>query len=79
MQFKNIVAFVSLAVMASALPAENIVARTNPSCSTGSQTVQCCDTVTEQLVNGIPVNVGVNCVNVNGEWLQYIQLLSNCG
>lgn len=70
MQFKNIIAFVSLAVMASALPADNIMARTTPGqeeqnkCSQG-QTAKCCNSVTEQLVNLIPVNVGLGCTDLD--------------
>ncbi|KAL8949277.1 MAG: hypothetical protein Q9222_004600 [Ikaeria aurantiellina] len=70
MQFKNIVAFVSLAVMATALPAENLVERTTPGqtlqnkCSQG-QTAKCCNSVTKQLLSLIPVNVGLNCVDVD--------------
>lgn len=72
MQFKTIVAFVSLAVMASAIPAENIVARTTPGqeeqnkCSQG-QKAQCCDSVTKTLVGGVLVNLGLNCVDLDCE------------
>lgn len=70
MQFKNIVAFVSLAVMASALPTENLVERTEPTpgqtlqnqCSQG-QTVKCCNSVTQGLVNVLPI--GLNCVDID--------------
>ncbi|KAI4108215.1 MAG: hypothetical protein LQ345_007111 [Seirophora villosa] len=70
MQFKNIVAFVSLAVMASALPTENLVERTEPTpgqtlqnqCSQG-QTVKCCNSVTKGLLNVLPI--GLNCLDVD--------------
>ncbi|KAL9009075.1 MAG: hypothetical protein Q9173_005865 [Seirophora scorigena] len=72
MQFKNIVTFVSLAVMATALPTENLVERTEPTpgqtlqnqCSQ-NQKVKCCNSVSKQLVNLIPVNIGLNCVDID--------------
>ncbi|KAL9597633.1 MAG: hypothetical protein Q9219_005016 [cf. Caloplaca sp. 3 TL-2023] len=70
MQFKNIVAFVSLAVMATALPAENLVERTTPGqeiqnqCSQG-QKAKCCNSVTKQVFNLIPLSIGLNCVDLD--------------
>ncbi|KAI4177017.1 MAG: hypothetical protein LQ343_000497 [Gyalolechia ehrenbergii] len=70
MQFKNIVAFVSLVAMASAIPAENIVARTTPGedvqnkCSQ-NQKAKCCDSVTKQTFGLITVPVGLNCVDID--------------
>ncbi|KAL8920771.1 MAG: hypothetical protein Q9208_006101 [Pyrenodesmia sp. 3 TL-2023] len=69
MQFKNIVAFVSLAVMASALPAANLVERTEGEdlqnkCE-ANQVVKCCDSITSTLVGLVPVNLGLNCNNIN--------------
>ncbi|KAL8709189.1 MAG: hypothetical protein Q9220_006069 [cf. Caloplaca sp. 1 TL-2023] len=70
MQFKNIVAFVSLAVMATALPAENLVERTTPGqtlqnkCAQG-QKAKCCNSVTKQVLDLIPVSVGLNCLDLD--------------
>ncbi|KAL8915344.1 MAG: hypothetical protein Q9171_000214 [Xanthocarpia ochracea] len=67
--------------MASALPAENIVARTTPGedaqnqCS-ATQKAQCCNSVTEQIVAGIPVNVGLNCVDI--DVISVLPLASQC-
>lgn len=63
MQFKSIAAFVSLAVMASALPADNIVARTTPTnqCSS-NQTLSCCNSVTDTLVGVQILPIGIGCI-----------------
>ncbi|KAL8799205.1 MAG: hypothetical protein Q9182_006065 [Xanthomendoza sp. 2 TL-2023] len=71
MQFKNIITFVSLAVMATALPAENLVERTTPAqdaqnkCTQTGATIKCCDSVQKTLLNLIAVPVGINCVNLD--------------
>lgn len=70
MQFKNIIAFVSLAVMASAAPAENLVERTTPGqavqnqCSQG-QTAKCCNSLQKAVANLIPIQIGLNCVSLD--------------
>ncbi|KAL8898130.1 MAG: hypothetical protein Q9207_006862 [Kuettlingeria erythrocarpa] len=69
MQFKNIVAFVSLAIMASALPATNLVARTEGEdlqnkCD-ANQKVNCCNSVEKQLIGVQLVDVGIGCVVVD--------------
>ncbi|KAI4245152.1 MAG: hypothetical protein LQ352_006636, partial [Teloschistes flavicans] len=70
MQFKSIVAFVSLAAMAVALPAENLLERTTPGqteqnmCKQG-QKAKCCDSVTKTLVGLVPINLGLNCVDLD--------------
>ncbi|KAI4222485.1 MAG: hypothetical protein L6R36_006106 [Xanthoria steineri] len=70
MQFKNIIAFVSLAVMATAAPTENLVERTTPAqniqnqCSQG-QTAQCCNSLSKAVANLIPIQVGLNCVSLD--------------
>ncbi|KAL8645585.1 MAG: hypothetical protein Q9210_006626 [Variospora velana] len=67
MQFKNIVAFVSLAIMATALPADNIVRRTDSEdaaqqCSASQTgTLKCCDTVVPTLIGLITVPIGNGC------------------
>ncbi|KAL8762423.1 MAG: hypothetical protein Q9184_001590 [Pyrenodesmia sp. 2 TL-2023] len=61
MQFKNIVAFVSLAVMASALPAENIVARTNSGQCSSTQTLSCCNSITDTTVGVEILPIGQGC------------------
>lgn len=72
MQFKNIVAFVSLAITASALPAENIVARTTPGqtyqnqCS-ATQTAKCCNSVTKTLINLQLLPIGQGCTDLDCE------------
>ncbi|KAL8728527.1 MAG: hypothetical protein Q9166_005349 [cf. Caloplaca sp. 2 TL-2023] len=81
MQFKNIIAFVSLAVMATALPAENLLERTTPgqeaqnNC-TQNQTVKCCNSITEKIVGLIPINVGLNCIDI--DLLSLLPLSSQC-
>ncbi|KAL8965981.1 MAG: hypothetical protein Q9197_006231 [Variospora fuerteventurae] len=73
MQFKNIVAFVSLAVMATALPADNIVRRTDSEdaaqqCSANqSGTLKCCNTVTNTffgLLGSLPIGNGCELISV---------------
>ncbi|KAI4231259.1 MAG: hypothetical protein L6R40_007792 [Gallowayella cf. fulva] len=72
MQFKNIIAFVSFAVMATALPTENLVERTEPTpgqtlqnqCKAG-QTAKCCNSVSKTLVGLIPLQLGLNCVDLD--------------
>ncbi|KAL9023490.1 MAG: hypothetical protein Q9196_007167 [Gyalolechia fulgens] len=70
MQFKNIIAFVSLAAMTSAIPADKLVARTTPGqeaqnqCSQG-QTAKCCESVTNTTVGGIVLPIGLNCVDID--------------
>ncbi|KAL8688430.1 MAG: hypothetical protein Q9218_005659 [Villophora microphyllina] len=68
MQIKSLVAFVSLAIAATALPAENMVKRTGGQeiqnqCSQG-QTASCCNSATTSLINLIPVNLGLNCIDL---------------
>ncbi|KAL9017163.1 MAG: hypothetical protein Q9185_005491 [Variospora sp. 1 TL-2023] len=71
MQFKNIVAFVSLAVMATALPADNIVRRTDSEaaaqqCSANqSGTLKCCNSVTPSLLGLITLPLGNGCKLIN--------------
>lgn len=70
MQFKNIIAFVSLAVMATALPAENLVPRTTPGQGiqdqcTSTQTAKCCNAVTQKVFGLITVPVGIGCVDLD--------------
>lgn len=66
MQFKTLVTFVSCAVMAVALPAENIVARTTPGqdaqnkCNAGLE-VQCC--------NSVIAGIGLGCLDLDREHL----------
>ncbi|KAL8880707.1 MAG: hypothetical protein Q9198_001936 [Flavoplaca austrocitrina] len=67
MQFKNIIAFVSLASMAAALPAE-VEKRTPQNQCSQQQTAKCCDQLVKNpLVTAINVQLlqGINCVNVN--------------
>ncbi|KAI4138354.1 MAG: hypothetical protein LQ341_004711 [Variospora aurantia] len=73
MQFKNIVAFVSLAVMATALPADNLVRRTDSEdaaaqCSANqSGTLKCCNTVTSTffgLLGSFPIGNGCELISV---------------
>ncbi|KAI4268977.1 MAG: hypothetical protein L6R38_007650 [Xanthoria sp. 2 TBL-2021] len=57
--------------MASALPAENLVARTTGQdiqnqCSQ-NQTAKCCDSLQKSLFNLIPIQLGINCVSLNCE------------
>ncbi|KAL8964156.1 MAG: hypothetical protein Q9183_004655 [Haloplaca sp. 2 TL-2023] len=72
MQFKNIVAFVSLAAMASAAPAENLVERTTPAqdaaaqCN-ANQTLKCCNNITNKLIAiiGIQLPIGGGCNDID--------------
>ena len=81
MQFKNIIAFVSLASMAAALPAE-VEKRTPTNCSQ-NQKAKCCDSLVKNpLVTALNLNLlqGVNCINVNGEYpipLEFISFTAN--
>ncbi|KAL8664409.1 MAG: hypothetical protein Q9202_003099 [Teloschistes flavicans] len=56
--------------MAVALPTENLVERTTPGqteqnmCKQG-QKAKCCDSVTKTLVNLVPINLGLNCVDLD--------------
>ncbi|KAL9013203.1 MAG: hypothetical protein Q9180_009032 [Flavoplaca navasiana] len=66
MQFKNIIAFVSLASMAVALPA--VEERSPQNQCSQQQTAKCCDQlVKNDLVTAVNVQAlqGINCVNVN--------------
>ncbi|KAL8653667.1 MAG: hypothetical protein Q9226_003755 [Calogaya cf. arnoldii] len=71
MQFKNIITIASLAIMATALPAEDIEARTQKTgqdaqnkCSQ-NQTAKCCNSLQKSVVGLIPVLLGLNCVTLN--------------
>ncbi|KAL8887187.1 MAG: hypothetical protein Q9192_006361, partial [Flavoplaca navasiana] len=67
MQFKNIIAFVSLASMAVAVPAE-VEQRTPKNQCSQNQKAKCCDQlVKNDLVTAVNVQAlqGINCVNVN--------------
>ncbi|KAL8849245.1 MAG: hypothetical protein Q9221_005775 [Calogaya cf. arnoldii] len=71
MQFKNIITIASLAVMATALPTEDVVARTEPTgqdvqnqCQQ-NQTAKCCDSLQKSILNLIPIQLGLNCISLN--------------
>ncbi|KAL8751603.1 MAG: hypothetical protein Q9199_006302 [Rusavskia elegans] len=69
MQIKSIVAFVSLAVMAAAAPAENLVARTTGQdvqnqCSS-NQKAKCCNKLQKGVAGLIPILIGIQCVDLN--------------
>lgn len=82
MQFKNIVAFVSLAVMVSALPAENLVERTSGGSPQNkcraNQKVNCCDSFEQRLVNGVLVTVGINCLPLNRKSSMMVSSFRTC-
>lgn len=75
MQFTSIIAAVSFALMATAIPADNIEQRTKKEtpgqkaqnqCAQG-QTASCCNQIVKQTINLIPVNVGIDCTTINGK------------
>lgn len=61
MQFSNLFTLLSLALTASAA----VIQRTSPSCS-NTQSLMCCNTITQQVTGGKVENVGVQCNPVNG-------------
>lgn len=78
MRFSSIIATVAFAVVAIAAPAEDIAARTTPSCSQG-QTQACCDSITKQVpsiggISLVPITaaLGLNCLSVNGKLLDIV-------
>ena len=67
MQFKNIIAVISIAATVSATPV--LKARSGGSSSGDSQqcgnglTAKCCNSVSRQVLNLIPINVGIGCLD----------------
>ncbi|KAL8803361.1 MAG: hypothetical protein Q9200_006255 [Gallowayella weberi] len=59
--------------MATALPAENLVERTTPAqdaankCTQKGATLKCCNSVSQAVANLIPIQVGVQCNNIDRE------------
>lgn len=76
MQFSTIIAAFSLALVATAIPADNIAERTNKPKTTPGQKAQnqcsqtqkasCCNQIVKQTINLIPVNVGIDCTTIDG-------------
>lgn len=80
MQIKSILAFITLAVAATAAP--SALEKRQQTCPrSGADAtqrcgnnlrVQCCNSVTQQrLFNIIPISVGLNCVDLSGEYFEY--------
>ncbi|KAI9800657.1 MAG: hypothetical protein M1825_003979 [Sarcosagium campestre] len=68
MQFSTIIATVTLALAASASPV--LEARTTPAQDAAQQcgnqqTLKCCNSVTQQLFNLIPINIGLGCTAID--------------
>ncbi|KAL8814510.1 MAG: hypothetical protein Q9223_006275 [Gallowayella weberi] len=67
--------------MATALPAENLVERTTPAqdaankCTQKGATLKCCNSVSQAVANLIPIQVGVQCNNIDQRPGQHWQRL----
>lgn len=75
MQFASIIATLSFALAATALPSTNIETRNKDEtpgqkaqneCSQG-QTASCCNQVVKQVIGLIPINLGIDCTPIDRE------------